>query len=251
MYVRWLHISLPVLVATLAIAEPALGQHIHFDIFLARPAAGTQTVVGAADVDGQAFDDTTRVFEVELGASLTGEFFASDPGVYHPNRSNPESISAYPSSAGGLQPGDMLHLFERDFSVGGIVDDLFYWNGVGAVSFAPAAANFRIEDGDPLGTTAGAGGSFDYHAILFVDSDALPGIYLVSVYGVVDGFDPSDPVYLVMSTGEEFEEAHELAVEWVEATFVVPEPATLWLMAFACGSIVATHRRRRWLADRS
>jgi hypothetical protein len=237
MNVQRLRISLPVLIAALAIVETARGQH--FDIFLARPATGTQTVIGAADVDAQVFDDVTRVFEGEMGA-LGGEFVALEPGVNHPNLNDP--IAAYPSSAAGLMPGDVLRLMERDFSVDGLVDDLFYWNGVGAVSFVPAAANFRIDGGDPLGSMAGVGGSFDDHPFLVVDSDALPGIYLASVTGVVDGFDPSDPAYLVFATGEEFEDAHGQAAEYVQANLVVPEPASLALVVIACGALLAIRR---------
>lgn len=239
---KWPPILLPVFAVSIAVAEPASAQH--FDIFLARPAAGAQTVIGGADVDAQAFDDVTRVFEAEMG-EFAGEFAALEPGVNHPNLNNPPS--AYPASAAGLQPGDVLRLKERDFVVDGNVDDLFYWNGLGAASFAPAAANFRIDEGDPLGSTAGTGGAFDDHPFMVVDSDTLPGIYLASIFGVVDGFDPSDPVYVVFATGEEFEEAHGLAAEYVEANVAVPEPMSLGLVAIACGAILTIRRRKQSL----
>lgn len=137
MNIRRIVISLPVFAAALAIAEPTNAQH--FDIFLSRPITGTQTVVGGADVDALIYDDTTCVFEAEMG-DIGDEFAALEPGVNHPNLNDP--VSAYPSSAAGLQPGDVLRLFERDFSVEGIVDDLFYWNGLGAVSFTPGAGRF-------------------------------------------------------------------------------------------------------------
>jgi hypothetical protein len=248
------------------VAESARGQH--FDIFIARPATGTgtQTVIGGADVDALVFNADTRVFEVELGV-LGSEYFALDPGVNHPNLAN--AVTAYPLSAGGLQPGDTLRLKERDFSVGGNTDDLFYWNGTGTVSFAPSAANFHIEDADPLGETAGTGGAFDYHPFLFVDSIALPGIYLASAYGVVDGFDPSDPIYLVMGTenlitaeflgisqeefnmlsdedlGEALDAVIDPAVEYVEANVAVPEPGSTLLAVLAVGSVLATGHGRR------
>lgn len=240
MNIRQILFSLPVFAIALVVIEPADAQH--FDIFLARPATGTQTVIGGADVDGQVFNDTTRVFEAEMGA-LGGEFVALEPGVNHPNLNNP--VSGYPSSAAGLQTGDVLRLFERDFSVAGMVDDLFYWNGMGAVSFAPASADFRLDFADPLSSTAGVGGEFDDHPFVVIDSDALPGIYLASVFGAVDGFDSSDPVYVVMATGEEFEEAHELSAEWVQSNVAVPEPTSLSLAAIAFGAIVAMRRRKR------
>jgi hypothetical protein len=240
MNIRQILFSVPVFAAAFAVVEPADGQH--FDIFLSRPATGTQTVVGGADVDALVYDDTTRVFEAEMGA-LGGEFVALEPGVNHPNLNNP--TTAYPSSAAGLQPGDVLRLTERDFSVEGLVDDLFYWNGVGAISFTPAAADFRIDNGNPLPGSVGVGGAYDDHPFLVVDSDALPGIYLASVVGKVNDFANSDPVFIVFATGEDFEDVHEVAVEYVQANLVVPEPASLALAAMACGAIVAMRRRKR------
>jgi len=233
--------SLPVLAAALSLPGLAVAQH--FDTFLARPLAGSQTVIGGADVDVLAYDDVTRVFEAELG-DIGSEFAALEPGVNHPNLNNP--VSVYPASAAGLQPGDVLRLFERDFSVEGFIDDLFYWNGLGPVTFAPSLADFRIDGGNPLPSTAGSGGEFDDHPFLVVDSDSLPGIYLASVYGVVDGFAPSAPVYVVFATGEEFEEAHEMAAEYAQANLVVPEPASLWTLAIVCATAFLARRREEF-----
>jgi hypothetical protein len=249
--------------AGLATNQRALAQH--FDIFLARPAAGTQTVIGGADVGGAAYDDVTRIFEVEL-ASAAGEYLALEPGVNHPNINNP-LIAAYPGSAVALQPGDALRLLAREFAVDGATSDLFFWNGVGSVSFAPAVANFRIDGGDPLGSLAGAGGAFDDHPFLVVDDDSLPGIYLASAVGVVDGYAPSDPVYLVMGSedlvtaeflgvtpaefdmltdeelGEELEKVIERGVAYVEAK-IVPEPATSVLAGTLALAALVGFRRR-------
>ena len=244
---------------------PAFGQH--FDIFLARPAVGAKTVTGGADVDALVYDDVVRVFEAELG-DVGGEFLSLEPGVNHPDVNNP-ALAGYPASAAALEPGDVLRLKERDFAVGGVTDDLFFWNGLGSVTFSPAAANFRIDGGDPLSSTAGSGGTFDDHPFLVVDDDALPGIYLASVHGIVDGFDPSDPLYLVMGTealitpaflgispeefdllsDEELEAALDAvidpAVEFVTANVVVPEPWSLTMVAAASWGVLAVTRVRR------
>lgn len=247
------------------IATAASAQH--FDVFLARPATGTQTVIGGADVDSLNYDDTTRVFEVEL-RELAGEFFALEPGVNHPNI-NDAGLSSYPVSANALQSGDELSLFELEFELGGVTDDLFYWNGILPVAFTPAAADFRIDGGAPLGT-AGAGGAFDDHPFLVVDDDTLTGVYLASVHGVVNGFSPSKPAYLVMGTeslitpeflgisaaefdlltDDELDEALERVIheasEFVEAN-LVPEPASIALVV-AAGCFSCVSRRRTNLA---
>lgn len=238
----------------------------HFDIFLARPAMGNKTVIGGADVDALAYDDAVRVFESEMG-SVSGEFLSLEPGVNHPDI-NDAGLASYPTSATALLPGDTLRLLERSFTVGGVTDDLFYWNGVLPVSFAPTSADFRVDGGDPLGSSAGIGGVFDDHPFLVVDDDSQPGIYLASVSGVVDGFESSDPVYLVIGTedlitadflginqvefdlltDDELDEALdaviERGVEFVEANVVVPEPSSL-MIAAVIGCLAMSRARTR------
>jgi hypothetical protein len=251
-------LALPVVLA----AESARAQH--FDIFLARPAVGNKTVIGGADVD-IAYDDTTRVFEVELG-ELGSEFFALEPGVNHPNTTT--LMAPYPASAAPLVPGDVLSLIKSNLNIGGVIDDLFYWNGFGPVTFAPAGARFRVDGGDPLTEVAGVGGSFDDHPFLFVDDNSVPGVYLASVYGIVHGFAPSAPVYLVMGTEslitadflgitpEEFEMLEddeldealeaviELGADWVSANLPVPEPGSLVLASIAALGLIFARRSR-------
>jgi hypothetical protein len=257
------YVALLVAIVALAISDGATAQH--FDIFISRPAAGTKTIVGGADVGSATYDDTTRVFEVELG-TVAGEYLALEPGANHPNLNDP--VTAYPSSAAGLQPGDELLLEEQDFSVNSNVDDLFYWNGTGHVSFSPATADFRMDGSDPLGSTAGLGGAFDDHPFLVVDSAAIPGVYLASLRGTVVGIDPSEPIYLVMGSEDlitaefleisdseftalsedELDEALEAVIEtaatYVESNLVVPEPASLVIVA-AAGCCLAGYRLRR------
>ena len=210
-------------------------------------------MIGGADVDGSVFDDSTRVFEAELSPAA-GEFFALEPGVNHPNVSAPGVD--YPLSAAALQPGDTLRIVERDFSVGGVTDDLFYWNGQLPISFSPAVPGFRVDGGDPLGGTPGVGGMFDEHPFLVVDDDALPGIYLASVVGKVNDFDSSHGIFLVLGTealitpeflgisqaefdslseeklGEALDAVIDPAVDFVQSN-LVPEPGTISLAFMA------------------
>lgn len=211
----------------------------HFDIFLSRPVVGTQTVIGGAEVDHLEYDDTSRVFEAELG-SVLGEWITLEPGVNHPNLLLP--VDEFPASAAGLQPGDVLSLFKREFAIGSFVDDLFYWSGVGPVDFTPAAAGFRLDAADPLDGVAGVGGAFEDHPFLVVDSDAIGGIYLASLVGRVAGFEDSKPVYVVMGTPG-FEEELELAVEYVQSTLAVPEPGVAVLLAGCVGAVFMRRRK--------
>jgi len=70
------------------------------------------------------------------------------------------------------------------------------------------------------------------------------------VVGKVNDFADSDPVYIVFATGEDFEDVHELVVEYVQANLVVPEPASLGLVVIACAAIVALRGRKRSFAHR-
>ena len=87
MNIQWFRISCPFSPLHLSIAEHASGQH--FDIFLARPAAGTQTVVGGADVDALAYDDVTSACSRSRWATLAANSLALEPGVNHPDINNP------------------------------------------------------------------------------------------------------------------------------------------------------------------
>jgi hypothetical protein len=257
--------------ATFALTSAACASQAsaqHFDIFLARPATGSTTVIGGADVGGQTFDDVTRIFEVELAPSGPGEYLALEPGVNHPNINDP-GVVAYPASAVALQSGDILRLAQRTFTVAGNTDDLFYWDGIGAPAFTPATASFHVDGAAPLSGTAGVGGAFDEHPFLIVDSAATAGIYLASLTGTVDGFAPSEPVYLVMGTedlitpaflgigqaefdmlsddelDEALEAVIEAGVEYVEAN-VVPEPAAAVIFTSAViGAALFRGARRR------
>jgi hypothetical protein len=165
----------------------------------------------------------------------------------------------------------------QPITIGAASRNLFFWDGEGAVAFSPAAADVVLGltkqgaggwtasiNGSSSGVIAGntiqeTRGTGSVHTHLFTSiskAGAAPdqGFYLFSLELGMADFTPSDPLYFVygaldptaLSPTEllEFEEAHETALGWVEAS-VVPEPSTLALTALAAAAAVPLARRLR------
>lgn len=261
------------LTIVLATFVQAQEEHGHFDVFVAAPDGGTGTVYGGIDVDDGDIELGLQVFEVELGKNTLSNVFNSDePGFNHP-----ADDTALPAGSATLIQGDEILVRGLDLTIGGVTAPLFYWDGSGAVSFAPAVGTtFDIitpVPGNPSIGAAGADGGFDDHPIFELSSGGtLPatGIYLGAMEVEAEGYDPSDPLYLVMGTeclitpeflgisqgdfdmltdeelDEELEEVIEMGAGYVEAN-VVPEPNGLLLAAmglFAMMMIRRTGNRR-------
>ena len=273
MNVRLLTMALTVASGMWFAANPAAAQH--FDVLPARPASGNQTVYGGIDVDLAEITILQQVFESEMGEDpFDGTFVSSDPGFNHP-----ADDSVLPAGAASLNNGDEIFVTALPLTVDGMTDSLFYWNGLGSVTFAPAVGtSFIIDTGNMTGSIgmAGADGVFDDHPFFVLDDgDGLagtfptPGIYLGSFQVRVADLDPSDPLFLVMGTEglitADFlgitQEAFDLLTEadldealdgvidrsvgYVELNLVAPEPSSLALLALAsCGTVVMGSRRR-------
>lgn len=255
-------------VATLSIVSAnavAQDEHGHFDVFVG--ISGGQTAYGGIDVDDGDITINERVFESEMGEnSLDNIFFSDEPGFNHP-----EDDAVLPAGVSSLASGDELFVNKLSLTVEGATSDLFFWNGEGSPSFAPAAGvAFDIVAG-PGGSigTAGAGGGFDDHPLFELSAGGslpTPGIYLGSFDVKVNALAPSDPLFVVMGTeglitadflgisqmefdmltdddlDEELEEVIEAAAGFVE-TNVIPEPGTATLIGIAV-SMFAGRRRR-------
>ena len=245
----------------------SIAQAQHFDVYLGRPTSGSQTVWGGIDVDDGHISSGLRVFESEMGEDIfNGVFLSIEPGF-----NNPGTGGAQAPGAAAMNPGDTVTVNSLSFEVGGSTDDLFFWDGTGPVSFAPAVGvDFSI--GNPTDAAAGDG-SFDDHPFIILDDlDAnaatfpTVGIYLASFEASLPGLDATESIFLVMGTeglitadflgitqgefdllteeqlDEELEEVIELAAGFVE-TNLVPEPTSA-LIAI-CGLSIMAFRRNR------
>ncbi len=217
----------------------------HFDIYLARPTVGTQTVFGGVAEGGTTSPEVgLRVFEAIFALDdLNGIFFGEEPGF-----NNPGTTGIQGPGAMALTPGDTFSVAEVPVTLGDVMADLLFWDGTGMPNFQAAAAgvDFQVDTAGLPG--AAADGSFDDHPVLLlVDGDTTnattppEGVYVASFTASIDGLDPTDPLLLVIGTSEAIEPAVETAIEFVEAS-LVPEPSSAaLLLAIVAG---AAMRRR-------
>ncbi|QDU90244.1 hypothetical protein Pla175_36460 [Pirellulimonas nuda] len=259
-----------VLMPTLAVA--------HSDIFVA--SQGGQVVLGAAaDLDmeegGPSFDLETKVFEavfIKPAASTPPFFFTferDEPGFFGSNASQVAGAAPLPGDAD-------VSATLQSFSLGGATSDLYYWDGLGAVNFAPntqPGVSFVIGGGSPFATTA-PDGSLDDHPLFGLSGPAADGVYWMTLTAGVEGLTESAPINLVWlasslidddDAAEEFEGLLEIfegsgdpmdlgrfsslayfeeAVEFVDAHASVPEPSSVAL-ALLCGCGLACRAASR------
>jgi hypothetical protein len=222
----------------------------HSDIFVTN-LGDTKTGIGGADVDGGMFNVDARVFESVLVVDGTPDYSRNEPGFFALSDLAPGSL--FPSGASPLEANSLVSISFRTFAVGGNSDDLFYWNGLGAVDFQPAAG-VVVSLSDSM-EPAGGNGELDFHPHFQIDDPlgtAANGVYLASLTMTAGSLAASDPIFLVFlvddsiieENAEEIEEDIEAglafqffeeAVEYVETRVAVPEPASL--MAMLAGAV--------------
>jgi len=245
----------------------ALGQHS--DVLVTN--VNGRVAIGAAeDVDGPAesFDLATRTFETILQPGFspvnTADYEAEEPGFFALNGvGNAADLAGLDAEA--LPAGADVSIAASTFDVGGVSAALFYWDGIGAVDFAPAPAGttFGFDPASSFATTDANGGMDDHPIYELNAASGTPadGVYLVSPVVDVAGLTTSESFFVVLLadaliTGEDdaelVEEAlegleegittdavvqfgggaikdfafYETAVEFVETSVVVPEPST-------------------------
>jgi len=241
-------VACALLTMTTQLAFAGEDEEAHFDIFIGRPVSGTQTLIGGAQVPGE-LNLTERIFEGDLGTDLIGGnnfYTGAEPGFFNAGENSPGLLGATnPAGALPLLPGESFEVIQQTFEIAGSVSSLFYWDGAGSVNFTPAAAELIITQTDGA---AGSDGSIDDHPIFDIDDPLSPdlpagGIYLASLTAQLDGLEPSDPAFVLLVTGEEFEASVELAEDFL-AGGAIPEPSTAVLAGLAAiGGFVATRRR--------
>lgn len=244
-------ISALVLAPSLALA--------HFD-FVPRVSDGKVAAAGHDDANGLDVPSLT-VSGFDFGENLDDPYNIADPGF---NSLGPTSFT--PSSQLRLVPLGVAGSYLR------------YWDGTGEPAFAPASPSVRIDlVGSPsrkVSFTASAAtltpssstsllvGTFDaVNAALHVhlgssiyfaglqQPDTVPvGAYLLSFQLINPGTPVagSDPLFIVFNNGLT-EELHDDAIALVQSSYaraVVPEPATLALLAPTLLLITRTRTRR-------
>jgi hypothetical protein len=272
-----------VLAATI-FTSSAIAQHS--DVLVT--AVNGQVAIGsAADVDGpnENFDVTTKTFESVLLAGFSpvnpADYEGEEPGYFALNAIG-DAAELTNLGASALPNGADVSISASVFSVGGASASLFYWDGVGAVNFQPAAAGttFAFDPATNFATTD-ANGGMDDHPIYELEAAAgtpVDGVYLVSPRIDVAGLARSDNFYLVLladaliadeDAAELVEEAleslaegtatdalvdfgngamkdfafYEEAVEFVADNVVVPEPGTALLLFSAIACLVSNRTR--------
>lgn len=246
-----------------ALAMPAIAdeEHAHVDALLAVDPGGKLVTGGYSFDEGEVENVNTRVYEAEFEQVPSTNIWTTDePG-----------FNAVSSSVGGLPagystlPGSTAVSFTgKAFDIGGTTANLWHWDGIGAVNFAPVSSPTELEiskapsavfssilngsasdvAGFTIETTNSEGFLHKHVDFTISNTDAsspADGFYLWSLT-ISAGALESDPIYFVHGLGAHTEVQHEAAAEFIENT-IVPEPSSALLLAGA--GLLAARRRRR------
>ena len=237
----------------------------HSGILLTTLDGGATTGIGAYHGDTNEAEPGVNVFEGVLIAGEGGNDFARDaPGFNGPSALNPLYGATGDLTLGGYTPLEAnaaVTFALQTFEFGSGTDDLFYWDGTGAVDFQPAtgvAASLS-----PTNATTDSYGHVHFHpdfALNAGSGTAPDGVYLLSVGVTAGSAATSEPTYIVFladgSITNELlaEDAHEdieaglafpffeEAVGYVQGA-VVPEPASASLVSVAAVWLFRLRRR--------
>jgi PEP-CTERM motif len=241
---------------------------------------GRVTIGGADELEtaNEHFELTSQVFRREMIPGFPPfdphDYGHDDPGFFALSNTR---TADFPAGASALPPNADVTVHFPSFIVGGHTDNLFYWDGSGAVNFQPMSTTqpgYAIGlDPNPVGTTSTTGALHE-HPTFTLDNGApgIPadGIYLnaptISVTGlpdskhffmvwIVDHLVPDQDTADALETaldsdnppiinGKNFTYVNQ-AVSFVQNNLAVPEPSSLALAGIACAGLVAIAARSR------
>jgi hypothetical protein len=269
-------------VAMLGGHRAVMAEAVHYDV-LVTSLSGTLVTGGYVDADNSAIAPL-RVFGGESLGFGPDDPYQSDeePGFRAPDQTFLSGTSMNPSGVYTALPGSTALTFTfQPITIGANTRNLLFWDGTGEVSFGPLTAadslslvrsgfggwtrtipgtSAGVVSGAAIDTTA-ANGTIHRHLTTEIASGGAgpaTGFYLFALQFQMTGLAASADAYFIYGAYdvenppelEEFEEAHEAAMLWVENNLVaVPEPSTAALAGLGAAGVLATgwrhHRRRR------
>jgi hypothetical protein len=273
--------SLPVAVAMALASVTSVvvrAEQVFFDVLVTSTGTGSQLVFGGFDDDGTATglvpEGQMRVFQAEVSGAFSGTaaYVTGEPG-YPGFQALAQTLLDNPGVM--TTPGYIALAAARPLTfsflpitIGTVSQNLFFWDGIGAVNFSPVGANVVLSlikggtsswtqsinggqngviPGNTIDTTKNSGNIHEHLNAAIAKDGGVPdqGFYLFSLELQMTGYDPSESLYFVYGAldydniqyGQNlaaFDAAHALASDWVENNLVVvPEPSTAALMALA------------------
>jgi len=282
----------------LLISLPTIGRtdEVHLDVFVTSKAGGI--VIGGfneATTTAVVPADQLRVFGGEAIGTFGGGAYITEgegePGFRASTQTDLNTAGkTTPAGVYTALPGNTpLDFSFLPFTIGSNTRNLFFWNGTGAVAFAPVTlattvtlrllddsrsivwsqgingdSNGVIAGMNPISTTGGLGNLHTHLSTQIANGGNAPtqGFYLFSLGLQMTGLTDSLPIYFVYGAVdpedlqfpfddlEQFDAAHEEAEEWVEIN-VMPEPSSLVLAGLGgVGMAGCLVRRRLWRAKR-
>ena len=231
--------------------------------------AGSQAIAQHSDLelysDNGQVSVEPRIAEGEFGEAPNPAYRADEPGI----ESDPTELAMLGETP--LPGGSLVGFDVAAFTLGGVEQSLFYWDGSGGPNFASLACPHELKISDATesftlqfdGSSPAAGfdfaitadgsgpdpAGFLHHDLNFDLVDAggtgvgspAAGVYAFATSFRVAGLTDSELVYWVLATGVE-EVAHEAAVTYIsQSVGLVPEPTSI---ALAGSSLVLVLVRR-------
>jgi hypothetical protein len=265
----------------IAVATPLGVQKAAADTDMLVTDVGGRVTIGGADeleTADEHFELTSQVFRREMVPDFPPfdphDYGHDDPGFFALSSTR---AADFPAGASALPANAPVTIHFASFTVGSHTDNLFFWDGSGAVNFQPILTiqpGYAIGlDPNPVGATS-ATGALHEHPTFTLDNGAagipLDGIYLnaptISVTDLPDSKhffmvwivdhlipdqDTADALETALDTvdppivnGKNFAYVNQ-AVSYVQSNLVVPEPSSRALAGIACfGFIIFSARSR-------